>query len=777
MKNKKLVLSVLSTAVVSSIASSAYAAPSGGFYIGGEVDKYYTISAFVNDSTTATGEIVDASFDNVVYVHEDGQAASLKEIVDQQSLFDALRQATENDFEGIYTDAVTGEDVDPISQLDPVDPGELTVESVSAINATQVEVVFSVEVDKTTAEDLTTLPGDTTSSYTVDGTKLDTTNVTAELQDDKKTVILTFNTSQDGTSQTFEIAGVKSADKSQTLAKSTHVVSFDDTVAPEVTEATIKSNGDLEITFSEPLDAVDPIVRVNGNPVTVQAVGAGDTTVTVLQADLPTLTKGSTATLYVAGAKDVAGNEMALYNGSFEVPDDAVAPEIDSIEQIAQNAIRVQFSEPLGGTELEDGDIKVLIGSTVYYDGDAYATATTVNKNTTVDPTGKTYDVEFDLGGEGPNEYGIYPNSTASSATVTLLIDADAVEDATGNGIEAVSQSFTFTRDAEGPAFDSAEVSSNKQAIEVTFDEMIKDGADVDETKIIVTNEDGVRFSLVAAETDRKGAAGGDEKVLVLDFVTGGTEMTNGTYTLQFKEGAVVDSLGNKNAAFTTEVTVGDSTDNEKPTVALDGASSENVFVVDFGEKVTASALDLSNYKLDGQSLPDGTDIYFNSSSKDMVTIELPEGSVNIGTVGLGTDAVLTVANVADEAGNVADTTNLTVTISDNTAAELQSAELVGDILVLTFNEDLDAAFTAADLSAVLAEMDIEAGSTALEDGATDAVSSDVENNKLILTITGGDSNWDTIKAADTVTVTTKAGTLTDANGYGVAEGVEVTVQ
>jgi len=46
---KQLTLSVLSTALVASMAASAFAAPKAGVYIGGNVDKYYSFSALSSE--------------------------------------------------------------------------------------------------------------------------------------------------------------------------------------------------------------------------------------------------------------------------------------------------------------------------------------------------------------------------------------------------------------------------------------------------------------------------------------------------------------------------------------------------------------------------------------------------------------------------------------------------------------------------------------------------------------------------------------------------------
>lgn len=546
-------------------------------------------------------------------------------------------------------------------------------------------------------------------------------------------VLVTFSASKNKTSFTFGVDGVKTSEMKavETFSSS---VSVDDVENPTVKSVAIASNGNLEITFSEPLQATQPIVRVGGQPVTVQTVNIGDTKAVVLAANY-SIASGSTASVYVAGAKDTVGNEMSIFNGSVTKVADSTKPMISSIKQVGQNTVRVVFSEALGSNTLANGELKFLKGAALN------ATNSTVVQNTTVDSSGKTYDVTF----TGSDIYG---TPAADSASVTLLLAKDAVADLAGNTIDQYSQSFTFNADKTGPAFVSAAVASDKQTIEVKFDEaLLADVAgppavnNIDETKIIVTDENGVRYTVDNASTVIKGS-GEDAKVLKVDFVASTGLIANGTYTVQLQAGAVKDSLGNASSAATTKVVVGDSADKTKPVATL-GTSAVNKFVVDFSEEVTGSALSLSNYKLDGASLPAGTVIYFNSTAKNSVTIELPESSVNIGSATTGTNALLNVSGVQDKAGNASDSTNLTVKIGDNTPAVLTSAQKLGNTLVLTFNENLGASADDANLADVLANYEIKSGSNTVVTGTGVATASLVagSNNKVQITFsTVGDS-------------------------------------
>ncbi|CAM3651011.1 hypothetical protein EDM52_02130 [Brevibacillus invocatus] len=617
--------------------------------------------------------------------------------------------------------------------------------------------------------------------------KIDTTVATAALQDDKKTVVLTFAANQSGKSHTLVVSGVKNADKSKTLAAVTKVVSFDDTTAPTVKTVEYTSAGKVVVTFSEPMDtSVTPIFRVNGAPVTASFVSGSKTQI---EASV-TLAKGSTATVYVAAAKDVAGNEMGLFNGSVVVPNDTTAPSITSVTQVAQDTVRIVLNEALGTTgalDLVSGDVKVLKGTTVI----SHVAGTTdiaVTKNTTVDPTGKTYDVQLDLNGATAGD-GIFA-AGSTTQDLTFMIDAGAFGDAYGNtNASLYSKTLTLTADSTGPAFVSSAVASNKQTFEITFNKAI--GTTTDKTKIVVTDANGVRYTVDSATRAT------DTKVLVVDLYSGTTVIPNGTYTIKLGAGSVVDAYTNANVEATTTVVVGDASDVTAPVATIDNvqttgpADVPNKFLVSFDEKVTsATALNKANYKLDGADLPAGTDVYFTDSTQTKVQIDLPANSINIGEVGTGTNANLSVSGVKDEAGNTAAAKSAAVLVEDNTAAVLESAQLIGDTLVLNFNENLLASFaTGADIDDILGDFVITGGTATFAkadviptddtaDGgaqpATGTVS--IDGKKLVINIVGNDSNWSTVKAASTLKVKTDATALKDANKLLVKDAVEVTV-
>lgn len=539
-----------------------------------------------------------------------------------------------------------------------------------------------------------------------------------------------------------------------------YTITINDTTAPTVKEVAF-NGADLEIKFSEPIlsdvtSTKTTIVRVNGNPVVHTPQADGDVKIVVPAAQLTSVVKGATATIYVAGVTDVAGNEMTLYNGSFVKPNDTTKPAVTGVTQVGQNVVRIEFSEALTD-ELTTGEVTVLKGARTYTDSDVAQGSTIVVAKNTDDSTGKTYDVTIDLGdgagaAAGTPNYGIYAAGSDSQA-ITILIPAESVADAAGNKNEDVTRTVTLNRDKEGPQYKSHELAADKETVNVTFDEEFVDGAaNIDESKIIVTNSDGVRFAVEDATTIANST---NSKVLEIDFVAGANAIKNGTYTITIQEGAIEDAYGNLNAAVTFKVTVGAASDTTKPVATLDGSSAVNKFVIDFGEEVTNTALNLNNYKLDGSVIKNAV-IYFNDTDKEVVTIELAEGSINFGNASAGTDAVLNVSGVKDLAGNVVNSTNLTVKVGDNTAATIVSVQVMGQDVYVTFNEALDVPATT-DAGSIFTLKDNNSDVTA---GDVSAVAGNAKQVKFTL-----DS---ALTGSLDVKVTAGQTALTDTNGVAV---------
>ncbi|MGF9976212.1 hypothetical protein [Viridibacillus arvi] len=590
--------------------------------------------------------------------------------------------------------------------------------TVEAINATQVLVTFNKSLDKDTAE--------TAANYKFNDTALTTTTApSVELQKDKKSVIITLAAAQaNDTAFSIKVDGVK--DASGTVIKSNAFkVLVNDITAPEVTEVSYDGTN-VVYTFSEPLknDITNVIARVAGNPVSAGITIAGNTV------SVPaTIAKSVTASLYLTGIQDTAGNEIAPYNGYVTAPNDTVAPTIDSIQQIGQYKVRVVLSEKLSSTnDFDSADVKVLQGSNVV------SGKVTVAKNTDFDSTGKTYDLTLDS--------AQFAFGTADSQALTFMIDAESFADAAGNKNAAYTKQLTLTKDASAPSYVSSKVSTDGKSFELKYNEDLKAGIT---PTAVVTDANGVRHIATTS-------VNGD----VLSVSLGGTVIASGTYTV--KVTGVTDEFDNETTTHSATITVGNATDTVKPVATISNkATAKNTFTVAYGEEVTSSALSASNYTLDGAALPAGTDIYFTNSDKNTVEIVLPVNSINIGSVGTGTSALLKVSNVADLAGNVIDATAKNVTVEDNTSAKITNLQVVGTDVYVTFNENITIPSTtnAADI------FTIKDGTTALVAAGVSDVTAVTGNAKqLKFTLTAAPTG--TISA----TILSSQTTLTDANGY-----------
>ncbi|MBO8165434.1 MAG: Ig-like domain-containing protein [Brevibacillus sp.] len=684
MKNKKLALSVLSTAVVSSIASSAYAAPDFGIYVGGNVDKYYTITSFIN-TEDAIDDVVDAGFDNVVYVHEDGRATTVTEAISAGNLISALRPATKDDFEDSYLNVETGGTEDPKSKVDG-DAGELMVESVSAINAKTIEIKFSKAVDPDSVigavgSDDTLEDGVFEFSKIGSAPAVIADNANATLSADGKTLTITAAAGEyfNGKYAVTVTDAVVDAEGNPIEAYSA-VHDFTDSTRPTVSEPTYPANGVATFKFSEPLNvanaaAVEAALSIkdaNGASVSVTGlVTSLSADNTSFDLDISGFTTGEEYTVTIVGLKDYAGNLITPNPTTLTVVNDTVDnvdPAVVGIVVKDDDEFTIQFSEELQAAP------------TVTIDG----TDVTVGGGTvTVDSVDKTkYNVQL-----GAPESGI----------VTVGVAA-GYQDKSGNSGQAWSKLVEFKADTTSPNFVSSELKAigGTQYLILNFDEEVTvvagsniTGTYVDENQVTKS------ATIVAANVTLYDPDGDGAGTAVKVDLTG---QETGEYNVTVPNDLIQDAAGNFVAATNVSFTLGTLNDSVKPTVfdadgdpsnGYDGitvqATEDKVTVV-FSENVTAAtALDESNYLVEGQEVFEKA--IFDGDQKT-VTLTLKPDVITVTG-----DREFTISGVADASGNVMDTVTTQVQFVENVKPVITSAQLTAaDEITLTFSEDLVAA-------------------------------------------------------------------------------------
>jgi len=207
----------MSTALVASMAASAFAAaPKAGVYIGGNIDKYYSFTSMLANMDSFLDEMIDTVPD-VLYVDKDGEAkgGNLAELLFVSNPKSHLVDVTDEmfaDIDGADGFNAVNEDgtVEAVKRNpDGTEvigtPGELKVESVSAITSKTVKVTFATALTALNKEDVTVVNKETGDKQYVQA---------VALSEDKKSATVDFYEAlTKGTYTATVKAGEKSSSK------------------------------------------------------------------------------------------------------------------------------------------------------------------------------------------------------------------------------------------------------------------------------------------------------------------------------------------------------------------------------------------------------------------------------------------------------------------------------------------------------------------------------------------------------------------------------------
>lgn len=749
MKNKKLVLSVLSTAVVASMATSAFAAPQAGIYIGGNLNKLYKSSDILRLSDTAFAtfkqELIAADRNQVVIVKADGKGASIQEILSETNAWDEA--LVEGDFSASYSvvglDGNTAGSYDARKEVTPAPAGELKVESVSAINLKQVEVKFNNELDEASAE----LVG----NYTYTG---GTTILGAPvLQADKKTVLLTLTAAEaNQATATLKVENVKDA-KGASIASTTKTISFLDTTLPTVVSTKLVAPTKVQIKFSEPVTATtafsNAAFQLDNNTYSlgaapVLATGTLDTIELTLGSVLPagehTIKINPTGTPAGNQVKDFAGFAVNTFDAKFTYATDTTAP-VATVSVLTQTSATIKF----------DKDVSLVGGGTLNTDFTVYHTINNQAsyKGTAVLTDSKTLTVTFGTPIPSGN-VTLYLNNNVVSATAGLA-------DAFGNKVATSTLSGAVSSDTTKPTVTEVKY-INSTTVDVSFSEAVTGVAASNFTLKDSTNT-------AVAVTNAVNTTGNTYRLT--------TAALNGdTYTLSIAADSITDTalVPNKIAAYSTTITVADTA---APTVTGTGsysADGKKVFV-SFSEKMATtgagSVLDVNNYRFstnvgaNPSAFPTGTTIALGADQKSVV-VTFPAAVVGLGS---GNFAGVVVGQVRDLAGNATANLSNQVVLA---GADLTAANIVaGSVKAISRNVvqfQVNSNLTAIDVAKFTV------------DGAA-ATSATYVNNAGVstVTVTGPANQWKTdISDLDASAVVIAIGGLT--NDQNVSNGAIVNV-
>ena len=623
------------------------------------------------------------------------------------------------------------------------------VTSVTALNASQVQVVFNSAIDKNTisVDDFTFAALDTFSgvSNTI-VTVAPGYNVEGTLSTDGKTYTISTNDSTTVFRGRYDVKVAADTIRSTAnigVAKYSATLTFADTTAPSVAKVVATPVTDtvanVAITFNEQVSA--------GGTLTVNGVAYPTSVISGTGTDLNRVATFSNVaidsdTAYPAvlvGATDLGGNVAGAANLTIIATADVTKPTVAITA--TNTTLNLKFSEKVS---LTAGPAVLTINGTPLV-------ATYVPVASDLTETMYTVDASAALGG----------STFLNNAKVVL----SAFEDLAGNVGKDTTAYVNLKTDTTAPVLVTKELLNNK--LELKFDEKVASAAGVSAStlRLSYVNADGIIITpltgstwsaVIGKDLNNNGTIDVDtdeEKYVVVTFVDTAnhnfTDTTNalkaGKYTFTWDKGLFADAAGNDVAAanFTLSPTNSSSaTASNNYVAAISAMTPVNTkIVVTYDEAMSSNALTVANYKLAGAALPTGTTAAFLNDRYN-VLITLPQGSITAN----GT-RTLVAENVTAETGNTIDTDN----------QPLVTLDLVENVLPTLTSISVDSANSAtATFSEVLATNAGATGVTVKVNGTTDAGAT--------VTVAAG-SNKATITTTTTLTQTSVVTLVFSATG------------
>lgn len=618
------------------------------------------------------------------------------------------------------------------------------VESVTGINATQVEVKFNTAVSKASlfTNGVSGAFKGTVTLTTIDG--VPSGAVTGTLSADGKTLTITAS---NALSKRYDVVvdGLKSVD-GKDITKYQQVITLAaDTTAPVVVSTTKNSSSSFTVKFSEPLKVLgdvtyklaDGTVITGVNGVTNDfTAGAQEVTFTVGS----DVAAGKEVIATFIGAQDQAGNLLTPNPATVSFVKgnkDGVAPTISSITQTGAKTFNVKFSEQL------------LSSPTVTVAG---AAAASVEKDST-DPT-------------------VYKVTAAAALDGATTIGVTSFTDLSGEAGSDVSRVVTFVKDTAAPKVTSSNVvtdsTTGKQYLEFTFDKDVElNSATVDGTgsfvKDFVTTNIGAADLTPAALTYKDSNNKKVVRVELDTFLGTTTDVEGAAYTLNLTFSNVTNGAGIAADTSTVKFTRGkDQVAANTDLVSVDGVvqstTNNSKVEVTFNKAVDgASATNVANYNIAGAVVESVTLLPVNSG-KQVAVLNLKSGSntfTGVRNINISGVKALGSSKVMD-----AYFTN-SVVLKENVAPVVTSVKLTDtDKVTLTFSEAVtNATADNNDFELYIGGLKVAANDTvatpAITTGATSAVFT------LEAPVTASDlSKGLSLKALDTIDIKDAAGNI-----------------
>lgn len=667
---KSLAIAALAVSALTPVAAASAAENvENGVYTSTE---FYTLDAFKKLSTSKKAAALNSTGTVVVIGGQVFKASDVLTASDSQ--LPNLGTSADTYTTPAGNKLVSGK---PLDTTAPV--SELKVESVSAINSSQIKVQFSEAMDKATLIDPSgNLIGVTFAPVGTAEAVADATS-TASLSADGKTLTITAPAGDffNGLYTIDFATSIEVKDGSKALEAYSTTFTVNDTTAPSFTKVEQTGVNKYRVFFSEPLSAQGTYSFKYAD--TNTALALGDVTVT------PTLTKGfvdltitgatlpgKTITGTVIGALDGKGTVQAPNPATFTIKSanaDGVAPKVQSIVAESKSKFTVKFSEQV---DLAIADILV--------NGTALASGTASLVQDTTDKT----------------KYTVTLN-TALTNNINTIEVLKSVTDLSGEVLHPTtnySQQVQFAADKVAPKLVSSTVKKDetdgKEYLHLVFDEKVTVSAISDASAKLV-DKDGYTstgtLAVAAGDIKTVGTAGKEVKIELAAVTFEGTALgsTNAGNKFTFNLTSVEDGVQNEIAPVTVSFTRGTDAGGAiaAQTVASVSKTSPTKVTVTFNEDVdVATANNVANYSIQGLTILKAE---AQSSNKKQVVLTLKENENTL----TGTRAI-TVKNVKSTLGKAMTSTyNNTIALDENVVPTFIAKQTTDTTITLSFSEDV----------------------------------------------------------------------------------------
>lgn len=631
--------------------------------------------AWKNPYSDAMDDIQRILIKNVVTATEKAQASSSEsDKVAAQALLDDVKKVTNNVAVEAWSKAYQAT-IDAIITTP-------RVESVSAVNGTTLKVVFNKELNISSAQTL--------SNYKINGSAISFVGTDIELQDDKKTVLITVpvvNKFANDTTFLVDVLPVTTV-SGQTTAKYTTTVSFADHVAPTLGVVSYQNNNTAKVSFSEGMTALassavkvfDGETDVTGTGLQASAgISAGDKDLII---DITNATVNKTYTVKVYGAMDLYGNYAGTQTFNVvKTNADVTKPTVEKIESVDLDTVKITFSE------------KVVANSSGVFGSFAIggAAASDITSSTTgfsQSSDGKT--ITFDV---------------AAQTAGLVAVSFNGALDPSGNQQTVLyTKVINFAQDTTAPKVTKTEVINN--TLYVTFDDNdIALGAATNALTSVKRVDNYVEYTVADFGAANLYDPDGDGKTNVIKVDLTGKD--KGVYTASLTADTVKDKAtpANSNVATAITFTYNPSTSTSKPVVVdvdndatngITGAgyiaqssTTPNEITVTFDKSLDpTTALDVSSYLVDGEMVFEKA--IFSGNDKT-VRLTLKQNSIKVTAL-----RAFTIRNVKSSAGVAMDTITFNQTLTENVAPVISTAKLTApNAITVDFSEAMKTATVA----------------------------------------------------------------------------------